>query len=281
MRLFFNNRKNINTQDPQSTSKQILPNEIIEPIEDEPRFNLVFHFHCVDHEKVWYAIAKLEQHISKFNGYKIFTLSSPNNVFINNAIFKTIITKFKDNKTLLIPVQNDLETRESDHFFRYAMPVLISLADMPNKKSYTFYGHSKGCTHKQKDYAITCWVNTLYKYNLDMFEELIKPNLLINKYKFIGCLKVDSGTLDAKTHYAGTFFWFDSDITRCDWYKYRKHKLALEMWPNTIVHNNDMLCIWNTDPPVEFNFYRMDYWYNLVFANILDKPTTITGKVQV
>jgi hypothetical protein len=53
------------------------------------------------------------------------------------------------------------------------------------------------------------------------------------------------------------------------------------MWPNTIVHNNDMLCIWNTDPPVEFNFYRMDYWYNLVFANILDKPTTITGKVQV
>lgn len=248
----------------------------VEPIENPTSFNLIFHFHCIDHEKVHYAIAKLKQHISIFNGYKIFTLSSPNDVFIDNIIFKKIIKTFNDNRTFFLPVKNDLETRESSHFFQYAMPLLIELSGMPENKSYTFYGHSKGCTRPQKDYAVTCWVNTLYKYNLDMFDSLIKPNLLINKYKFIGCLKVNSSTLGAKEHYAGTFFWFDSDIVRCHWNRYRKHILALEMWPNTIVHENDMLCVWNTNPPPEYNFYRMDFWYNLVFANIIDKPTTVS-----
>lgn len=248
----------------------------VEPIEKPPIFNLIFHFHCADHEKVWYAISKLKQHISKFNGYKILTLSAPNDRFINNIVFKKIVNEFNESKTFIIPVKNDLETRESSQFFQYAMPLLIELAKMPENKSYTFYGHSKGCTHPQKDYAITCWVNTLYKYNLDMFDELIKPNLLLNKYKFIGCLKTQMNSgLGSKEHYAGTFFWFDSDIIRYNWSVYRKHMLALEMWPNTIVHENDMLCVWNTDPPPEHNFYRMDYWYNLVFANIIQRPVTI------
>ena len=251
----------------------------IEPVENSPSFNLIFHFHFVDHEKVLYAISKLEQHMHIFNGYKIFTMSSPNNRFFDNAIFRKIVNTFKkyDNVTFM-PVSNDLETREVSHFFSRALPLLIQLADMPNKKSYTFYAHSKGCTHEEKNYAITCWVNSMYKYNLDMFDQIVKKELMSNIYKFIGCLKIPSKSLGSTKHYACTFFWFDSDIIRSDWFVHKKHVLALEMWPSTIVHESDMLSLWDPHPPEDDNFYRKDYWYNMVFNGVIDKPTTIDRK---
>lgn len=248
------------------------------PIEHQPKYNLIFHFHCIDHEKVWYAIEKIEQHINIFTGYKIFTLSSANNRFINNKIFNTIVNKFKNyNNVYFMPVSNSLETRETAHFFEYAMPLLIQLADMPNTKSYTFYGHSKGCTRNPKDYAITCWVNTLYKYNLELFDTLVKPNLESNNYKFVGCLKTNVGsTHGAKYHYSGTFFWFDSDIVRGDWLKYMKHVLGLEMWPNTIVDNSEMLSVFDLplDANSSENYYRVDFWNTQVFNRVISPPIT-------
>ncbi len=250
----------------------------IEPIEKIPLYNLIFHFHCIDHEKIWYALDKLDEHIDKFTGVKIFTLSSPNNNFINNSIFEAIVNRFKKHKdTYFIPVINSLDTRETSHFFNYAMPLLILLADMPDKKSYTLYAHSKGCTKEEKDYAITCWVNTLYKYNLDLFDTVIKPNLLLNYYKFIGCLKTKVGSsLGAQYHYAGTFFWFDSDIVRYNWQQYKKHMLGLEMWPNTLVHESDMLSVFDLplDTNRNENYYKTDYWYNQVFNKNIDQPYT-------
>jgi len=251
----------------------------VDPIENLPIYNLVFHFHCMDHEKVWYAIDKLSKHMDIFTGYKIFTMSSPNNRFLDNEIFNYIVDKFKNYPNVyFIPVINDLETREVSHFFNYAMPLLTRLADMSNKKSYTLYAHSKGCSKAEKDYAITCWVNTLYKYNLDLFETLIKPNLLSNYYKFVGCMKTEVGSnLGAKYHYAGTFFWFDSDIIRySDWHKYKKHILGLEMWPNTVVDSGEMFSVFDLPLDVQRheNYYKMDYWYNLVVGNTVDQPKT-------
>lgn len=276
----FTKKKNIKIEPEPATDNHLSP---VEPIDYMPSFNLIFHFHCVDHEKIFYAISKIQQHIDIFNGYKIFTLSSPNNRFFDNEIFKKIVNTFKKyDRVIFIPVNNNLKTRESDHFFVEALPLLIQLADMPNKKSYTFYAHSKGCTHEEKNYAITCWVNTLYKYNLDLFDKIVKKELLSNKYKFIGCLKIDSkGTFGSDKHYAGTFFWFDSDIVRSDWFVHKKHPLALEMWPDTITHESDMLSLWDPSLPEDNNFYRKDYWYNMVLRGTVDQPKTITNRETI
>ena len=245
----------------------------------EPKLNLIFHFHCVQHEKICYAINKIKEHISLFNGYKIFTLSCPDNKFLNNQIFNQIIKDFSSHGVYFIPVDNDKKNRETLHFFDKACPLLAHLLKINNaNNSYTFYGHSKGCTHTEKDYAITAWVNTLYKYNLDLFYDIIKPALKTNQYKFIGCLKTTTGcALGAKFHYAGTFFWFNSNIIYDPIFltSGRDHFLGLEMWPNMVAADDECHSVF--DLTID-NPYKYDFWYNLVYNRVIDKPSTTPCK---
>lgn len=244
-----------------------------------PRLNIIFHFHCLNHEKVCYAIDKLKEHIALFNGYKIFTLSSPDNKFLNNPIFNQIIKDFSIYGVHFIPVDNDKKNRETLHFFDKACPLLAHLLKINQvDNSYTFYGHSKGCTHPEKDYAITSWVNLLYKYNLDLFHNTIKPVIETNKYKFIGCLKTSVGnTLGVKFHYAGTFFWFDSNIIYDPIFLHssREHVLGLEMWPNIVATDEECYSVFDL---VLDNPYKYDFWYNLVYNRVIEKPSTIPCK---
>jgi hypothetical protein len=240
-------------------------------IKDDPVFNLIFHFHCVRHEKVCYSIAKIEQHLDIFNGHKIFTVSSPDNTFHNNPIFELIVKKFAKKNVYIIPVINDSEVRETLHFFDKACPLLNNLLKAHKQEnSYTFYGHSKGCTHAEKTYSITCWVNTLFKYNLDLFYNKIKPELLTNKYKFVGCLKRNGSSFGAAFHYCGTFFWFSSNLTE-NTYRTHEHKLGLEMWPGYVANDSECLSVFDleiTDP------YKYDFWYNLVYGRVIERPIT-------
>ena len=239
--------------------------------------NLVFHFHCLQHEKVCYSISKLEEHMSIFNGHKIFTISSPDNKFDNNPIFKLIVQKFTKYNVNFIPVVNDPKIRETLHFFDKACPLLINLLKAnKQEKSYTFYGHSKGCTHPENDYAITCWINTLFKYNLDLFYNTIKPKLLTNIYKFIGCLKTSTNSsLGVNFHYAGTFFWFDTSILSDPKISLRghEHKLGLEMWPGLIANTEECYSVFDIE--IVNSPYAYDLWYNLVYNRTIDRPTTV------
>jgi len=244
-------------------------------VENSPLFNLIFHFHCVRHEKVCYSIAKIEQHLEIFNGHRIFTVSSPDNKFYDNPIYKLLIEKFAKKNVHIIPVTNDSVVRETLHFFDKACPLLHHLLKINKQNnSYTFYGHSKGCTHAEKTYSITCWVNTLFKYNLDLFYNKIKPELLTNQYKFVGCLKrTGSSGFGASFHYCGTFFWFNSNILDNPTYRTHEHKLGLEMWPGYIANDAECLSVFDLD---NIEPYRYDYWYNLVYGRIIDRPITFS-----
>jgi hypothetical protein len=261
--------KNISTIEQNSPYVSIIENN-----EENEIFNLIFHFHCVRHEKVCYSIAKLEEHLSIFNGHKIFTISSPDDKFDNNPIFKLLIQKFAKKNVHFIPVTNNKISRETLHFFDKACPLLTNLLEAnKQEKSYTFYGHSKGCTHPEKDYVITSWVNTLFKYNLDLFYNKIKPELLTNKYKFVSCLKTEnSSSLGVDFHYAGTFFWFDTSILFNNTFlRGYDHKLGLEMWPGHVASDSECLSVFNID---NLSPYRYDCWYNLVYNRTIDVPKT-------
>lgn len=242
--------------------------------------HLIFHFHCVEHEKTYYAIDQLKKCTNIFNGYKIFTISSTTEPYFESKSFKALVNVVKEwNDIHLIPVDNSLSRRESEHFFNKAAPVLkalLSSKDNSYQTNYVFYGHTKGITHPENSYSITAWVNTLWKYNIHYYHDFIKPQL--PKYKFVGCLKTENFTmhgLASHCHYQGTFFWFNADILKDNtaWYKNYNHILSLELWPGIITKSDECYSVF--DLP-EGDMYRFDYWYNQHFYGRIDKPHTVT-----
>lgn len=238
-------------------------------------YHLIFHIHCVNHEKIHYAIAKLKNALYIFNGFKIITVSSPDNEFHNNSIFQKIIDELYDPQTIIIPCINSSKTKESTHFFNASAPLLRSLLKDSTEKHFVFFGHGKGCSHPEKDYAITCWVNTLWKYNIDLFFNLVKPKIESKSYDFIGCLRTTEDLyFNSSFSYAGTFFWFDSKILQQDnWYKPHDHLLSLEMWPGLVSEIKRSACLFDSGAGDK---YRYDFWYNLVFSKKVSKPHTIS-----
>lgn len=240
-------------------------------------YHLIFHIHCINHEKIHYAINKLKNSLAIFNGYKIITVSSPTNEFYNNLIFQKIIDELYDQQTIIIPVINTPSTKESSHFFQVSAPLLKALLKDNDDKNFVFFGHGKGCSHPEKDYAITCWVNTLWKYNIDLFYDLIKPKIQESEtYEFIGCLRTTHDcSLNSSFHYSGTFFWFDAKLLKgTEWYKPHAHILSLEMWPGIVSTIDKSLCLFDVG---EGNKYRYDFWYNQVFYGNIPKPHTISN----
>jgi len=260
--------------------EKIIPNQkdLLEKIDLENKnllkLNLIFHFYCIDHEKVHYAIAKLKNVLHIFNGYKIITVSSPDNKFHNNHIFQKIVDSFKSSDIYIIPVPNSNILKESEHFFYRSGPLMSSLLKNDQHKNFIFFGHTKGCSHSEKNYAITCWVNTLWKYNIDLFYNLIKPQIESNNYQFIGCLRTTKDCyFDSKFHYSGTFFWFDAAILQNEnWHQPHDHLLSLEMWPGLISDMSKSLCLFDSG---DGNKYQNDLWQNLAFRRQIDAPHTV------
>lgn len=238
-------------------------------------FHLIFHIHCIDHEKVHYAIEKLKNSLSIFNGHKIITVSSSNNIFHNNIIFQKVVNIFKNKNVHIIPVDNSLKYKESQHFFYRSAPLLKHLTQNDPDRNYVFFGHSKGSSHEEKNYAITCWVNTLWKYNIDLFDDIVKLKICKNKnIQMLGCLKTHNNcSFGSKFHYSGTFFWFDAKLLKDDkWFCPHDHVLSLEMWPGLIADPDQSISLFDCE---EGDKYRTDFWYNLVFHKKVDKPHTV------
>jgi hypothetical protein len=239
--------------------------------------HLIFHFHCVEHEKTYYAIQQLKRHLNLFDGHKIFTISSTIDTYWETASFKKLMGILKQKPDVyIIPVDNNLERRESIHFFTKAAPLLKTLLLHSSQTNYVFYAHTKGITHPEKNYAITAWVNTLWKYNVECYHDKIKILFDQYSYKFIGCLKSHQqhAKIETSCHYQGTFFWFNANILTHNelWYKNYSHILSLELWPGLVAQSDECGSVF--DLP-EGDLYRKDYWYNQYFIGKIDKPHTM------
>jgi hypothetical protein len=239
--------------------------------------HLICHIHCIEHEKTYYTIEQIHKHIDIFDGHKIITVSSEQEPISQSASFMKLISVLSPKPdTIIIPTANNLERRESIHFFNKAAPLLKTILKYhptySKNNNYVFYAHSKGVTHTEKNYAITAWVNTLWKYNIWCYHDMIKP--LLKSYKFIGCLKTSKQHgIKCSCHYQGTFFWFDAKILNDDklWYQNHNHVLSLEMWPGIVASSEECFSVF--DLP-DGDLYKKDYWYNHYFTGKIDKPHT-------
>jgi|688.fasta_scaffold146190_2 hypothetical protein len=248
--------------------------ELSQKDESAINYHLIFHIYCLDHEKTHYAIEKLKNSLNIFNGYKIITVSSPDNEFHNNRIFQKVVDIFKSSDIYIIPVSNSDKLKESEHFFYKSAPLMSSLLKKDQSKNFVFFGHAKGCSHPEKNYAMTCWVNTLWKYNIDLFHNLVKPQIESNRYEFVGCLRTTRDCyFNSKFHYSGTFFWFDANLLQNEnWHKPHNHLLSLEMWPGLISDISKSLSLFDCG---DENKYQDGLWKSLAFNKRIDQPHTV------
>lgn len=229
--------------------------------------NLIFHFYCIEHARTFDAIHRLKHYIDLFDGHKILTLTSPNNNFADNSIFHLISNTFMNDNVQFLLGHNHPTYRESHMFFDFAQPLLWEL-DGNRDSSYTFYGHNKGTTHPENSLAIKCWVDTLWKYNIEDYEQYVEPNF--KKYDMIGCLRLGE---KQDFHYSGTFFWFKTllmDPAKQNYYsdknKWSHNRYGVEMWPHTVTTMEETI---NTHE-IPLNWYRAETYYkDFVWMNSL------------
>ena len=222
------------------------------------KINLIFHIYCIEHKMTYYAIEKLKNNIDIFTGVKIITLSAPENNFETDS-YKSIIEM---NDVEFITVDNN--NREVNSFFDILLP---SLEQKSSVDDYTFFGHNKGCTREENNLAIKIWVRTLWKYNIEKFDDLIKPEL--GKYKFIGCLrkiepKLPMGNIEVVEpyHYAGAFFWFSNRIFKERWNYNNGTRWATEKWPGMLSTLDNSISVYDKENDGDFypdNFWLMGY----------------------
>ena len=226
------------------------------------RKHLIFHF-CVNEETGWAYehIKTLQKHIDLFDGYRFFSICEPNNDLRNNKLVPEIL-KMKNEKTTINYIINDATSREVKPFFDMHLPALQLMSD--HSTDYCFYGHTKGSSRPYTD-ALNAWNTTLWKYNIEKYDELIEPNF--GKYKTIGCLRktkekagefVGDGILESY-HFSGTFFWFSCDIFNRPWFDpNRTSPHVIERWPGVITGLDDSKSVFDVEDSKLY--YHDEFW---------------------
>lgn len=224
--------------------------------------HLIFHFCCNENYFFHKAFQKLRENIELFDGYKIITITDIHNNLVNNYLIDAVLKEFSSEKTLFHIVENDPNSREVKPFFDLSLPQMKLLCE---DDDYIFYGHAKGVSRNQNDYAINAWVDTLWKYNVEKFDEYIFPHL--GKYKTLGCLRkvkekagvyVKDGVIET-FHFSGTFFWFSSKIFQSDWNDPTRHHMSvIERWPGLISNLSNSFSAFDLGDSLEY--YNPQFW---------------------
>ena len=225
--------------------------------------HLIFHF-CVNQETGWAKahIDRLQKHIDLFDGYRFFSICEPNNNLKDNELVDQILS-MKNERTTINYMINDTTSREVKPFFDTHLPALQLMSN--HSSDYCFYGHTKGSSRPYSD-ALNAWNSVLWKYNIEKYDDLIKPNL--GRYRTIGCLRktgketagahVGDGIIE-QFHYSGTFFWFSCNVFERPWFDgNRKSPHVIERWPGLIATLEESLSVFDVeDSPY---YYYDEFW---------------------
>lgn len=142
-----------------------------------------------------------------------------------------------------IEVQNDKIIRETMSF----RLLLEALKKHAAPDSVTFYGHTKGVTHRGKQLeAVRLWTTLMYRHCLD-YPERVEQQLeqfpITGTFRRTGKFSVfpkEAGPW----HYSGTFFWFRNfDVFARNWYQIAHHQYGTEVWPGVIFKKQEAGCM--------------------------------------
>lgn len=111
--------------------------------------------------------------------------------------------------------------------------------DDPN--TITFRGHTKGVTHKQ-DGAEQPWARLMWATCMDLpsVDDALASHILAGSMK---CQEPLVQRERGNWFYAGTFFWFRSDVFQRDWSSFEPTRWWPEYWPGQVADNHEAACL--------------------------------------
>ena len=220
----------------------------------QPTRNMIFHVYPLKGaEWNWHwHIDQIKSNASKFNGTISIAIVTGPNLAAPETV-KALLDGVPVDHWIVEP--NSKQLGETVTFKR-----LLETVETSDPNTITFRGHCKGVTHRQNGIE-TPWANLMWDACMDI--ESVENALA--SHVFAGPMKCHEPLVSKQRYrwfFAGTFFWFRSDVFSREWREMEQTRWFPEAWPGCVASNEESACLLHdfTDGSV----LRPKYWYDVV-----------------
>lgn len=195
-----------------------------------PVRNLIFHIYPkLGAEWNWHDhIDRIRAHQHLFNGkIAIAVVTGP-----NLASHQEVMDLMKDIRvTDWVLKQNTLLAETG------TMIDLLKIVKTDDQNTITFRGHCKGVTHSRSGHEQP-WADMMWRSCMDIssVEDALASHIMAGSFK---CHYPIVQGIKSQWFYAGTFYWFRSDIFKRDWEHIRPTRWYIESWPEIVCDEQD------------------------------------------
>lgn len=225
-------------------------NETYRPLEDPVR-NLIFHVYPLKGaEWNWHwHLSKIREHAGLFNGKIVIGIVEGNGLASPYEV-QSRLSGIDNIKWLIRPNDKTAETVTAVDLLRAVK------TDDPN--TITLRGHCKGVTHRKDDVSQP-WARMLWETCTDI--GAVQDALA--SHVFAGPLKSHEPLVQRKPgdwFYAGSWFWFRSDIFQRDWQHTTPDRWFIEYFPSHVARSDEAACLCHDFAMT--SVLDWDYWNN-------------------
>lgn len=202
---------------------------------ESPVRNMLFHIYPrLGAEWNWHwHIEQIAQHAKLFNGKIVIGIVTDSGTATAEEV-QRLLTNVPVTDWIIKP--NKVGTAETETFVE-----MLSLVKSDDPREISFRGHTKGVTHQrsgiEQPWARLAWQTCM---DIESVEDALQSHVMA------GPLKCHEPLVRKKADawfYAGTFFWFRSDVFQRDWSSFEKTRWWPEYWPGQVCENGEAACL--------------------------------------
>lgn len=198
-----------------------------------PVRNLIFHVYPLNGaEWSWHwHLDQIRQHAALFNGRIVIAVVTGHNLAHPDHV-----------KARLNGVPVEWIIRENSKLAETVTCLdLLRAVETTDPNTITLRGHTKGVTHK-RDSVEQSWARMLWETmtNTDSVHDALASHI------FAGVLKSHEPLVRRKPgdwFFAGSWYWFRSDIFQRDWQHTEPNRWWVEYWPGHVASNAEAACL--------------------------------------
>lgn len=199
-----------------------------------PTRNLIFHIYPkLGAEWNWHGhIERIRQNQHHFNGkICIGVVTGPG--LASHATVQSLMSDIRVTDWVL--------ERNTDKSETVTMLQLLTLVKTDDPNTITLRGHCKGVTHTP-DGIEQDWAEIMWKACMDLpsVEDALASHIVAGALKCHESLLPNQGSY---WFFAGSFYWFRSDVFARKWDFIRQNRWWIEAWPEHIAKNEEAACL--------------------------------------
>lgn len=215
-----------------------------------PTRNLIFHIYpLIGAEWNWHwHIEKIRAASPLFNGKIAIGITTGDNL----ADAETVKDLFAG-----IPVADWVVRENSKQLGEMTTFIdLLSLVKTDDPNTITLRGHTKGVTHHRQSVEQP-WAKLLWETSLDIpsVEDALASHIVA------GSMLSHEPLVPRRPgdfFYAGSWYWFRSDVFQRDWSSFEPNRWWVEYWPGQVANSSEAACLCHDF--VKGSTLNHDYW---------------------